>query len=277
MAGTVKVGGGRLAYRHPMTTGDHHARIARATAYLERHLDEELDASSLAKVACLSEFHFHRVFRAVVGESVMSHVRRLRLERAARALGAKDQLVQEVAHSAGFQSHEAFTRAFVAHFGVSPSAWRRDQQQRQTSRIEPVPDDFAQLVQQPELELLALRHVGAYGQVGETWTRLYSLVQQGAPVGLCYDDPEVTDPARFRYDACLLVPGPVPPAGELRRLRLPAGTFATTRHEGPLDTLSHTYSQLVAWAYARGLPLDEGPSVERYEGDRTCIALRVSP
>jgi AraC family transcriptional regulator len=260
---------------------DHHARIARVTAHLERHLDEELDVAALARVACLSAFHFHRVFRAVVGESVMSHVRRLRLERAARALGQGEQRVHEVAHAAGFQSHEAFTRAFVAHFGVSPSAWRRDRQERRELRAEPPPDDFAQLVPQPALELIALRHVGPYGEVGGTWSRLYALAQDhghsGPPVGLCYDDPEVTEPSRFRYDACLTLPALARPPGDLRSVRLAAGTFATAVHEGPLDTLSDTYGRLVRWAWERGLPLDEGPSVERYEGPRAQISLRVSP
>jgi AraC family transcriptional regulator len=273
----VKRAGG--TYKVPMdpTTEDHHVRIARATGHLERHLDEELDVAALAKVACLSLFHFHRVFRAVVGESVMAHVRRLRLERAARALAHGEQRVHEVAQAAGFQSHEAFTRAFVAHFGVPPSAWRRGQQERQQTRREPVPEDFARLVQQPELELVALRHVGAYGEVGETWSRLYKLGTGGAPVGLCYDDPEVTEPCHFRYDACLSSPGPAPLAADLRRLRLPAGTFAVAVHEGPLEALAHTYGQLVGWICARALRLDEGPSVERYEGPRTTVALRVSP
>lgn len=65
----------------------------------------------LARVACFSSFHFHRIFAAMTGETLADHVRRLRLERAAL--------------DAGYEAHEAFTRAFKAAYGVSPVEFRR--------------------------------------------------------------------------------------------------------------------------------------------------------
>lgn len=109
----------------PTTREDYLDRIRRVLRFVQEHLDDELSPSVLADVARLSIYHFHRVFRARVGESLAEHVRRIRLERAAGALRRTDDRVIDIALSAGYDAHEPFTRAFHARFGMPPSAWRR--------------------------------------------------------------------------------------------------------------------------------------------------------
>ena len=93
--------------------------------YIRAHIQEPLDRETLASVAGFSIPHFHRVFTAHVGESAISYVRRLRLERAGRKLrmGAVD--ITEVALAAGYDSHAAFSKAFKQQFGLSPSEFRQ--------------------------------------------------------------------------------------------------------------------------------------------------------
>ena len=93
--------------------------------YIREHISEPLDRETLAAVAGFSVPHFHRVFTAHVGESAISYVRRLRLERAARKLrmGAVD--ITEVALAAGYDTHAAFSKAFKQQFGLSPSEFRQ--------------------------------------------------------------------------------------------------------------------------------------------------------
>lgn len=93
--------------------------------YIRDHIHEPMDRETLASVAGFSIPHFHRVFRAHVGESAISYVRRMRLERAGRKLrmGAVD--ITEVALAAGYDSHAAFGKAFKQQFGLSPSEFRQ--------------------------------------------------------------------------------------------------------------------------------------------------------
>jgi AraC family transcriptional regulator len=93
--------------------------------YIREHISEPLDRETLAAVAGFSVPHFHRVFTAQIGESAISYVRRLRLERAARKLrmGAVD--ITEVALAAGYDTHAAFSKAFKQQFGLSPSEFRQ--------------------------------------------------------------------------------------------------------------------------------------------------------
>src|SRR5512141_2641974 len=93
--------------------------------YIREHIHEPLTREVLAEVAGFSVPHFHRVFTAHVGESAISYIRRLRLERAARKLrmGAVD--ITEVALAAGYDTHAAFSKAFKQQFGFSPSEFRQ--------------------------------------------------------------------------------------------------------------------------------------------------------
>ena len=104
---------------------DHADCIEDVMRYIRVHIGEPLDREQLADVAGFSVPHFHRIFRAHVGESAISYVRRLRLERAARKLrmGAVD--ITEVALAAGYDTHAAFSKAFKQQFGLSPSEFRQ--------------------------------------------------------------------------------------------------------------------------------------------------------
>src|SRR5262245_40475030 len=101
-------------------------RILRVQLFIEDHLDEELTLDRLARIAHFSRYHFHRIFKALVGEPVNEHVRRLRLEAAAVVLKTTDRGVLEIALAAGYDTHESFTRAFRQMFGVSPSQFRAE-------------------------------------------------------------------------------------------------------------------------------------------------------
>ena len=109
----------------PQILQDQSDVIADVMKYIRQHIHEPLDRERLAAVAGFSVPHFHRVFTAHVGESAISYVRRLRLERAARKLrmGAVD--ITEVALAAGYDTHAAFSKAFRQQFGLSPSEFRQ--------------------------------------------------------------------------------------------------------------------------------------------------------
>jgi AraC family transcriptional regulator len=109
----------------PQILEDHAVCIEDVMRFIREHISEPLDRETLAAVAGFSVPHFHRVFTAHVGESAISYVRRLRLERAARKLrmGAVD--ITEVALAAGYDTHAAFSKAFKQQFGLSPSEFRQ--------------------------------------------------------------------------------------------------------------------------------------------------------
>ena len=95
----------------PETRSFYEQAVQRATEIVG-NLDDALDLETLADGAGLSPFHFHRMFRGMVGETPLELVRRLRMERAARQVLANDRPITQIAFDAGYETHESFTRAF---------------------------------------------------------------------------------------------------------------------------------------------------------------------
>lgn len=93
--------------------------------FIESRLTEAMGVSELARQAFFSKTHYQRLFRAIVGEPVMEYVKNRRLQLACREIGAGNTRILDVALKYGYESHEGFTRAFQAYFGVTPSEYRK--------------------------------------------------------------------------------------------------------------------------------------------------------
>ncbi|MEF2966159.1 AraC family transcriptional regulator [Paenibacillus sp. M1] len=99
--------------------------IQQSIEYIEERLNEELTLKGVSQAMHYSEYHFHRTFLYLVGDTVTSYIRKRRLSKAAEMLAYTDRKVLDIALECGFASHEAFTRAFRKMYGILPSACRR--------------------------------------------------------------------------------------------------------------------------------------------------------
>jgi AraC family transcriptional regulator len=277
----------------PATEQTYRERILRVLVHIQDHLGEALPLESLARVACFSPHHFHRIFGALVGESVKEHVRRLRLERAAHRLQFGRQPVTSIAFDAGYETHESFTRAFRAMFGTSPSRVRKRQRDRLASpapsgvhylpegRLEdftPVqrggPPMEVHITTLTPMKVAFLRHVGPYeGEaLGRTWDRLLSWAGQrgllgprSKLLGIDHDNPHVTPPDKLRYDACVATDKPVEPEGEVGTQEIPGGEYAVVTHKGPYETLPETFARLYGeWLPRSGREPSDAPGFQHY-------------
>src|SRR5260370_39894448 len=102
------------------TIEDYQRRILKVLVHIQNNLDRPFSLEELATIASFSPYHFHRIFRGMVGESVKEHVRRLRLERAAHCLRFTGQPRTDIAFDAGYETHQALTPTFHSMFGASP-------------------------------------------------------------------------------------------------------------------------------------------------------------
>ncbi len=273
------------------TLRDYKERLLRVLVHIQQRLDEPLPLAELAQLACLSPYHFHRVFTGMLGESVASHIRRLRLERAATNLKLSNQPIVQIALAAGYETHEAFTRAFRMAFGVSPTQYRRRLEAR---ALVPAPSGVHYQNTAPLRRFRALRpgertmkvtikhlepkrvafmrHIGPYHDVGRTWDKFCTFLGKEGLLGgeaqffgISHDDPDVTPRDKLRYDACLTVDEKFRPQGEIGVQVTPGGEYAVLTHFGPYDKLNESYAQLLGqWLPRSGRSLSSTPCLEVY-------------
>jgi AraC family transcriptional regulator len=242
-----------------------------------------------------------RVFRGLVGETPLELHRRLRMERAAERLCCTRASVTAIAFDAGYDTHEAFTRAFGQRYGASPSAFRV---QAASACHGGPPTELAAccglhvrdghvdlgaltlttggitmdvtIETLPARRLATVRHLGPYPQIAEAFHRLgTSAAERGLyahvdppMLALYHDDPETTPPAELRSDAALVVRDDVELPSGLSEGTLPAGRYAKASHRGAYSGLGDAWARLMGeWLPRSGFRVGAGPSYEVYVTD----------
>lgn len=197
-------------------------RILAVLKHIEKNTSEKLVLDEMASRVGLSKFYFDRLFKAEVGESFYAYLKRVRMHTAASRLKRTNQSVYEIAISYGYGSNAAFTRAFRAFFGMSPTAYRAD-----TASGEPemFPEDREGLSFEvpPKIRIREVgpyrcmfrRYYGPYEKLRDSWQNFLDQLPEalrGAGegrdrfLGRVYDDPRVTPPDQTRYDCCYVFP-----------------------------------------------------------------------
>jgi len=268
-------------------------RIDRVIDRLNKQLEAELTLDDLAAIAGVSPFHFHRLYRAITGETPASTVRRLRLARAAGMLKNPGKSVTEIAFDAGFESSQAFSKAFRRETGYSASELRRDQERLEAvaqllSRPPGAPAMKAlevRLVSVEPFKVIATRHVGpprelfrAYGALFE-WAQNHGLADKLRGIyGVALDDPLNVPENEYRFDCCFDF-GANADTGEnsdrsgdpsrgLCNLVLGGGLYAVVRHVGPYEGLEEKSDYLYgAWLPQSGYALRETNGFNHYLQD----------
>src|ERR1700726_2952752 len=252
----------------------------KALWYIESHLADELSLDEIAAVAGVSRFHMVRAFAAATGLSVMRYVRVRRLSEAARALanGAPDIL--NVALDADYGSHEAFTRAFRDHFGVTPEAVRSSVCLDNLRLQEPIlmNSTLTDNLQPPRFEtgkplLVAgigerYNHENGAGIPGQ-WQRFNQSVENipdrvgQVAYGVCCNGD---DAGNFDYISGVEVSDFSDLPHEFSRVRIPEAKYAVFTHRDHISTIRRSVNTIWNhWLPASGFKVAHAPNFERYD------------
>lgn len=228
-------------------------RFRRVLDHIDRHLDDDLSLERLAAIAAYSRYHFHRRFVALAGLPVHRYVQLSRFKRAAWQAAFRPEVsVTSMALDSGYESVEAFSRAFRQRLGQSPSAfreepdwrvWARAWRELDEARRWLMPQTFApdavRIVDVPDIAVACLPHRGAPERIGDSirrfidWRRAHGLSPaKAATWNILYDDPDVTPPDAFRMDLCVTCAVIDPNDVGIVASRLDGGRCAMLRHEG---------------------------------------------
>jgi AraC family transcriptional regulator len=257
---------------------DYVSRVNAAVDYVTQNLSRPLRLEDVARAACFSPYHFHRIFRALMGETLGSFTKRVRLERSVYLLThRKRATLTEIALACGFTSSSDFSRAFRAHYGVPPrrfdvEGFRRSGRDAmratlttagQPHRLERVParhdaDAFAVTLRHLAPRRVAYIRVHRPYEGDRVWRAAARLLAWAEARGLAagqwlgyqWDDPEIVALDRCRYDVGLEVPDTVLPEGEVGLTSFPACAVAEVEIKGTIDV----ELRALQWLYLVWLP-----------------------
>ncbi len=251
------------------------ARMIRVLDYIAANLDGDLSLDALADVGALSRFHFHRVFRALTGETVAQAVRRVRLRSAAADLLRTDDPIEVIAARCGYPNITSFMRAFRERHHMSPGAFRDRgfiTPERQSRQQEFDMYDI-EIRDMPPYRLAALAHKGDYMKINEAFGKVGVILSArelihgaGPMIGVYLDDPTSIALEDLRSFAGMHVAEDVAIEAPLEEMILVGGKHAVLRHVGPYEGLSNAYMTLFgSWLPQSGDVPRDAPPYELYE------------
>jgi AraC family transcriptional regulator len=254
----------------------------KALWYIESHLGDALTLDEIAAIGGVSRFHMVRAFAAATGLSVMRYVRARRLSEAARALAGGAPDILNLALEADYRSHEAFTRAFRDHFGVTPEAVRAASCVDKLGLQEPIMMDstLTENLQAPRFETGKAMLVAGVGErynhanggtaaIPGQWQRYHQKVDEipdrvgNVAYGVCCNGD---DSGNFDYIAGVEVSDFSNLPREFSRVRIPAQRYAVFRHSEHISTIRRTVNTIWNhWLPESGLCVADAPNFERYD------------
>ena len=262
-------------------------RIDRVIDYLRGNLDRPVKLAELADVACFSEFHFHRIFRAVSGETLNGFTNRLRLEKAARLLRYSEQSLTDIALDCGFSSSATFSRAFRSGYDTSPSQFRKNGEIKKSkickelywaqeyllplSAEEKRAAFPVRLIDVPERQVAYIRVANAFEmdrvlaalKTLIEWAKSQNIFSQGTLFGMSVDDPHVTPKHLYRYEVCLASSLPFECMEGMSKLKMPAMRYAATRVSGDIRTVTTATDYLFrGWLINSDYEPEHAPGLE---------------
>jgi len=252
----------------------------KALWYIESHLACELTLEEISGIAGVSRFHMVRAFAAATGFSVMRYVRARRLTEAARALAGGAPDILNVALDADYGSHEAFTRAFRDHFGVTPEAVRAATCLDHLKLQEPIQMDSTALdhLVPPRFETGKAFLVAGVGErfnhengagIPGLWQRFQQSVDEipgrvgKVAYGVCCNGD---DAGNFDYIAGVEVSDFSDLPREFSRVRIPEQKYAIFTHREHISTIRRSVNTIWNhWLPASGFKVADAPNFERYD------------
>jgi AraC family transcriptional regulator len=255
-------------------------QLNKALLLMTSRLDQEQQVSldELAEAAAFSKYHFHRIYRLLLGETCQQTQLRLKLAKAGQALSSAQNSVTEAALQAGFTSSQSLAKALQRELGCNATALRAD-----PDWLSAVLEELARpleltaspyqvtLVSLAPCTLVSITTLGQYPELDTTYAALFDQLAEQTEIqailGLAYQDTDSDVLARFDC-ALLVMPVPEQLDSRFQLQQLDAQQYLVFRHTGSYQHLSDSIDWLYLYCvqHSRYWPADR-PCLHHYLDD----------
>lgn len=237
---------------------------------IEDNLDY-ITIEDLIAASGYSYYHFHRIFKAYTGETLNKYIKRIQLERALFQMQIDKENITQIAMKSGYNTPSAFNKAFKEMFGINPSEYKKrlEPKRREYHDIKPIRIDVI-----APIDVYAIRYVGGYTELDAIWERLIGFASKHqlfnrhfCPYAIAYDNPDISDDTKLRYDACISQTKEVTLSStdDIRKKVLNDGRYAIFLHKGAHAKLTETYDAIFGnWFYKEKMILRDIPVIQKF-------------
>lgn len=254
--------------------------------YIDNNLDTELSLEIVSEIGAYSPFHFHRIFKLIIGETLQNYIFRKRIEKSAFYLSLRKNLsIKDIYLNVGFSSHSDFNKSFKKYYGKSPSEFRKStpekfhtisQIHRKNGQVDTVFDQYIcnienllnwstmnlkiKVTDLPEMNLasvmsLGIANVESSFNVLIDWAKEKQLCPREnlKMISVYHDSFKVTSADKVRIHACMLLDKPLEKQdGEIFPETLKAGKFIVGSGELMLAEFEQSWVSLFLWMKENG-------------------------
>ncbi len=233
--------------------------------YINNNLDKEMDLNTLAEISHFSPYHFHRIFKGMIGEPVGAFIVRMRVETAARLIRYTSLPIEEICYKVGYNVPSSLTKVFKQFYGISPTEYRNNKNyiiMKQQKINEDLKIKGPKITEVKSKNAIYIRLAGEYSQLdfGGAWQRLWNYVKENKlfsagmeHIAIYHNDPKITETEKLLTDVCLTTKKEVSAKGEIGVKEIPGGKYAVFTYTGPYSNLSQVYDTI----YGKWLPESE--------------------
>lgn len=239
--------------------------IQRAVDYIELNLQKTLRLSDIAKEIGYSMYHFDRIFKYTLGESIIEYVRKRRLTEAANELIRTNNRIIDIAIKYGFDSQQAFTTAFTKYYNTPPGKYRKNGKnltllEKKILSIDTInhAKDLAKrkprVVIMDTFSVMGMEYFGANlnGEIPDLWSMFLKNIKEiehiknpGVTLGICDHvddyDPEVSE---FSYMSCVEIKDYTKIPENMIVKKIPKQKYVVFTHKGSVENLEETYKYI---------------------------------
>jgi len=263
-------------------------RFHKVIDYIYDHMDEKMDLDTLAEIACVSPYHWHRIYRGLCGETLATTVKRLRLQRAAGQLANSQASIDVIAGTSGYSRLQSFNRAFSETYGMPPAKFRSqgshtlfnkyafphatDEDKQNENRTTEMME--VTIKQVDTFDLFAMPHTGSYMEIGNAFEKLFGWLgmrgligPQLRSVGIYYSNPDAVAESELQSAACVALPNmqTIELDSGIEKKSILRGEYAVLRHVGPYSNMRSAYQWLYGeWLNNSGREVADQPAFEEY-------------
>jgi AraC family transcriptional regulator len=255
------------------TKDDYIQSVYKVILYIEQNYNDDLTLEELSKVAGFSKYHFHRIFKSIIGENISDYIRRVRLSSTTLKFKT-NQKITEIAIDSGYETNASFSKAFKKYFGITPKEFSLNAKKKKGLKMQE-----PKIVELEPVEILYVRKEGAYEKAAsEAAEILYSFVykqkikykknlmgKDAQMFGIGHDNPNIIEESKLRCDICVSWDDKtVQPEGEISNKIIDGGKYAMFIHKGAYKNLKSTYNEIGDWIVESSINLRDNPMFEKY-------------